>query len=53
MSVISERLEAIKATLPSDVTLVAVSKYYPQEAVATAYKAGQRVFGENLSFRSK
>ncbi|MCI6642645.1 MAG: YggS family pyridoxal phosphate-dependent enzyme [Bacteroidales bacterium] len=47
MSVISERLEAIKATLPSDVTLVAVSKYYPQEAVVTAYKAGQRVFGES------
>lgn len=47
MSAISERLETIKATLPSDVTLVAVSKYYPQEAVATAYKAGQRVFGES------
>lgn len=47
MSAISEHLETIKATLPSDVTLVAVSKYYPQEAVATAYKAGQRVFGES------
>lgn len=47
MSAISERLETIKATLPSDVTLVAVSKYYPQEAVATAYKVGQRVFGES------
>jgi len=29
------------------VTLVAVSKFQPQEAVLEAYAAGQRVFGEN------
>lgn len=29
------------------VTLVAVSKLHPKEAVIEAYKAGQRVFGEN------
>jgi pyridoxal phosphate enzyme (YggS family) len=31
----------------ADVTLVAVSKIHPAEAVATALDAGQRVFGEN------
>ncbi len=32
---------------PAAVTLVAVSKTHPQEAVAAALAAGQRVFGEN------
>jgi hypothetical protein len=32
---------------PSDVTLVAVSKLQPWEAVAPVLEAGQRVFGEN------
>ena len=32
---------------PQDVTLVAVSKTKPAEAVRSAYLAGQRVFGEN------
>ncbi len=32
---------------PEDVTLVAVSKTHPAEAVAAAVAAGQRVFGEN------
>jgi pyridoxal phosphate enzyme (YggS family) len=31
----------------ADVTLVAVSKTHPAEAVAAAFDAGQRVFGEN------
>lgn len=47
---IRENIEAIRQTLPQDrsVTLVAVSKYYPVEALMTAYEsAGQRVFGEN------
>lgn len=46
---IARRLDAIRATLPSDgsVTLVAVSKFHPAEAVAAAYAAGQRVFGES------
>jgi len=30
-----------------DVSLVAVSKFHPQEAVEAALKAGQRLFGEN------
>jgi len=32
---------------PQDVTLVAVSKTHPAQAVAAALAAGQRVFGEN------
>lgn len=44
---IKENLLAIKNTLPSGVTLVAVSKTKPNEAVMEAYEAGQRDFGEN------
>lgn len=32
----------------TDVTLVAVSKTMPEEAIQEAYDAGQRVFGENI-----
>ena len=32
---------------PDDVTLVAVSKTHPSEAVEAALAAGQTVFGEN------
>jgi pyridoxal phosphate enzyme (YggS family) len=32
---------------PSDITLVAVAKTFPAEAVRAAYAAGQRHFGEN------
>jgi hypothetical protein len=45
--VITENLKKIKATIPTDVTLVAVSKTKPNEAILEAYEAGQRVFGEN------
>ena len=44
---IGERIEAIGATLPQGVTLIAVSKYHPIEAIAQAYEAGQRDFGES------
>lgn len=44
---IQENLEKIKATLPENVTLVAVSKTKPVEDLQEAYNAGQRVFGEN------
>ena len=49
MSVISDTLSRIMHTLPSDgsVTLVAVSKFHPAEAILQAYDAGQRVFGES------
>ena len=44
---ISENLDIILSELPSEVQLVAVSKFHPLEAVLEAYQAGQRVFGEN------
>ncbi len=47
MSTIAERIDAIKATLPPSVGLVAVSKFHPAEAIAEAYAAGQRTFGES------
>lgn len=46
MSVASS-IAAIRATLPVGVELVAVSKFHPAEAVAEAYAAGQRIFGES------
>ncbi len=44
---IAGQIAAIRATLPSHVQLVAVSKTHPAEAVAAAYDAGQRIFGES------
>ena len=42
-----EKAAALRASLPEGVTLVAVSKFHPAEAVAAAYAGGQRVFGES------
>ncbi len=47
MSQIQENLQKIRSEIPPHVTLVAVSKTHPPEAVMEAYRAGQRVFGEN------
>lgn len=44
---IARRLTDIKSGLPEGVTLVAVSKFHPVEALREAYDAGQRVFGES------
>ncbi|MFY8214844.1 MAG: YggS family pyridoxal phosphate-dependent enzyme [Flavobacterium sp.] len=44
---IAQHLLQIKASLPKDVTLVAVSKTKPLADLKAAYAAGQRVFGEN------
>lgn len=44
---ISLILSSIKAELPKQVRLVAVSKYHPVEMIQEAYDAGQRLFGEN------
>ncbi|MBP1638781.1 MAG: alanine racemase domain protein [Bacteroidetes bacterium] len=44
---IADNLKAIRATLPSHVTLVCVSKFHPNESILEAYEAGARVFGEN------
>ncbi|MBR5335681.1 MAG: YggS family pyridoxal phosphate-dependent enzyme [Bacteroidaceae bacterium] len=47
MSDIRRNIEKIRATLPDGVTLIAVSKYHPIEAIAEAYDAGGRDFGES------
>ena len=44
---IAQRIQELKQSLPSDVTLVAVSKFHLVEALQAAYDAGQRVFGES------
>jgi PLP dependent protein len=54
---IAGRFEAVRADVartaidmgrkPQDVTLIAVSKTYPAEAILPVLEAGQRVFGEN------
>ncbi|MDB4324209.1 YggS family pyridoxal phosphate-dependent enzyme [Crocinitomicaceae bacterium] len=44
---IEENLNRIKQSIPKNVKLVAVSKTKPNADILIAYKAGQRVFGEN------
>lgn len=44
---IAENLNKILSTIPTGVTLVAVSKTKPNSAIMEAYEEGQRVFGEN------
>ncbi len=44
---VKSQLERVRMTLPEGVTLVAVSKTHPVEAITEAYEAGQRVFGES------
>lgn len=44
---IAENLRHIRTSLPSGVSLVAVSKFHPVERLMEAYDAGQRLFGEN------
>lgn len=47
MGTIADNLARIRAGLPEGVTLVAVSKFHPAEAIREAYEAGQRIFGES------
>ena len=44
---ITQQIKSISDTLPCGVTLIAVSKYHPAEAIMQAYEAGQREFGES------
>jgi pyridoxal phosphate enzyme (YggS family) len=44
---IAENLNTIKASIPKEVTLVAVSKTKPNAAIEEAYATGHRIFGEN------
>ncbi|MEX2349580.1 MAG: YggS family pyridoxal phosphate-dependent enzyme [Flavobacteriaceae bacterium] len=47
MNTITENLKQIKASLPEQIKLVAVSKTKPVEEIMEAYNAGHRDFGEN------
>lgn len=47
MNTIANRIRHLRTALPEQVTLVAVSKFQPQEALHEAYEAGQRIFGES------
>ncbi len=44
---IGAKIKELHASLPQGVTLVAVSKFHPVEALKEAYDAGQRIFGES------
>jgi len=44
---IENNLKKIQATLPEDVTLVAISKTKSVDEIMEAYQGGHRVFGEN------
>lgn len=44
---ISTKIKELHTSLPQGVTLVAVSKFHPIEALNEAYEAGQRIFGES------
>lgn len=44
---IQKNLAQIKATIPKEVSLVAVSKTKPTSDLQLAYDTGQRIFGEN------
>lgn len=47
MSAVAINIEHLRAELPANVLLIAVSKTKPIEAIEEAYAAGQRAFGEN------
>jgi uncharacterized pyridoxal phosphate-containing UPF0001 family protein len=44
---IRSKIEALKETVPSNVKIVAVSKFHSNEEIMEAYNAGQRLFGES------
>ena len=44
---VKSHLHEVLDTLPQGVSLVAISKYHPNEYIEAAYKEGQRVFGES------
>ena len=44
---VPENYHKIKAQIPENVELVAVSKFHPVEKIQEVYDCGQRVFGEN------
>jgi pyridoxal phosphate enzyme (YggS family) len=49
---IAENVLNIRASIPPNITMVAVSKTQPVGAILEAYAAGQRVFGENKALEA-
>jgi len=47
MDGIAENLKKLRSSIPANVRIVAVSKTKPVASVMEAYRAGQRIFGEN------
>lgn len=47
MNNIADNLKKVKSGIPKYVTLIAVSKTKPVEAILEIYNAGHRIFGEN------
>lgn len=47
MNYIAEQYQAVKSALPSDITLVAVSKTHSADKIRQVYDLGQRIFAEN------
>lgn len=46
---IADRIRELRNKIPENVSLLAVSKFQPPELILEAYRAGQRLFGENRS----
>ena len=44
---IASRIASIRATIPTGVRLICVSKFHPAEAIMQAYDCGERDFGES------
>lgn len=44
---VKSHLKSVLKSLPSNVKLVAISKYHPHEFIEAAYAEGQRIFGES------
>jgi pyridoxal phosphate enzyme (YggS family) len=47
MDGIAENLKKLQSSIPANVRIVAVSKTKPVASIMEAYRAGQRIFGEN------
>ena len=47
MQSIKQHIASIRATIPTNVTLVCVSKFHSYEAIMEAYACGERDFGES------
>ena len=44
---VKSRIDHLRAAVPSNVGIVAVSKFHSKEEILEAYQAGQRLFGES------